>query len=178
MMRHDMKTKLLLSLSFALSLTAFANPTDKSLEELSKHVPYEVMFFGAVEESLIAQREDLMYALANNAKLTDAERNKALEIYDTYAQGYFEALNTPAVKAELKKTYLSSSKSIFNQKEVDAQIAFYGSTDGQNALKKQPVMASTYLQNASTATASTAKSYTDKHSKKLQEDLDKILKKK
>lgn len=173
-----MKTKLLLSLSLVLSLNAFANPTDKSLEELSKHVPYEVMFFGAVEESLIAQREDLMYALANNTKLTDAERNKALEIYDTYAQGYFEALNTSAVKSELKKSYLSSAKSVFNQKEVDAQIAFYGSTDGQNALKKQPVMATTYLKSAGNATENIAKSYTDKHSKKLQDDLDKFLKKK
>lgn len=172
-----MKTKLLLSLSLLLSAPVLANPTDKSLEELSKHTPYESLFFGAVEQALIADRVDLEYALANNAKLTDDERKKALEIYDTYAQGYFKALDTPAIKAELKKSYLTSAKSIYNQKEVDAQLAFYGSTDGQNALKKQPAMASTYLKSATEATSKTAKSYTDKHSKKLQADLDKILKK-
>lgn len=169
--------KLLLTLTL-VSLSAFANPTDKSLEDLSKHTPYEALFFGALEQSLINERMSLEYELVNNPKLTDDERKKALEIYDNYAEGYFKTLDTPAIKAELKKSYLSSAKSVYNQKEVDAQLAFYGSTDGQNALKKQPVMASTYLKSAQSATSSTAKSYTDKHSKKLQEDLDKFLKKK
>lgn len=173
-----MKIKTFIALSVMASLPAFANPTDKSLEELSKYAPYEALFYGAVEENLIAQRERLMYDLSQNTKLTNDERNKALQTYDTYAEGFFKNLNTPAVKAELKKSYLASAKSVFNQNEVNAQIAFYGSTDGQNALKKQPAMASTYLGNASKATQDTVKSYDDKHIKKLQEDLDKFLNKK
>lgn len=141
-----MKIKTFIALSVMASLPAFANPTDKSLEELSKYAPYEALFYGAVEENLIAQRERLMYDLSQNTKLTNDERNKALQTYDTYAEGFFKNLNTPAVKAELKKSYLASAKSVFNQNEVNAQIAFYGSTDGQNALKNslrwsQPILA-------------------------------------
>lgn len=172
-----MKIKLLLSLSLAVSLTALANPTDKSLDELSKHTPYEGFFYKMVEESLIADRMNLEYALVNNPKLSDDERKKALNIYDNYAEGYLKNLNTPAIKAQLKQSYLSSAKSVFNQAEINAQLAFYGSNDGQNALKKQPVMMSTYLKNASDSTRAVAKNYTDTHSKKLQEELDKFLKK-
>ena len=172
-----MKTKFTLALIFALSTSAFANPTDKSLEELAKHIPYEALFYGAVEQSLIASRMELEYALAQNAKLTDTERNQALKTYDTYATGYLKSLDTPTIKADLKKSYLTSAKSVFSQKEVDAQIAFYGSTDGQNALKKQPAMTSTFLQNAQNATKKATQGYEDKHLQKLQDELNKTLKK-
>lgn len=171
------KYSLLIALSVVCGTSVFANPTDKSLEELSKHTPYEALFYGAVEQSLIASRAELEYALVQNTKLTDAERKKALETYDTYATGYLKSLDTPAIKAELKKSYLASAKSVFNQKEVDVQNAFYGSTDGQNALKKQPVMASTFLKNAQDATKKSIQSYEDKHLQKLQDELNKTLKK-
>ena len=173
-----MKAKLVVALSLMISLSAFANPTDKSLEELSKHAPYEAFFYEMVTESIIVDRENLMYALAQNTKLTDNERNQALQIYDNYAKGFLDSLSTPAVQADLKKSYLASAKSVFKQNEVNAQLAFYGSTDGQNALKKRPAMVSTYLNNASNATKNIADSYKNKHAKKLQSDLDVFLQKK
>lgn len=172
-----MKIKFLLAASVLACTSAFATPTDKSLEELSKYASYEALFFTGVSESLMNERLALEYAVVNNPKLTDAERKKALDTYDKYAEGFLKSLDTPELKANLKKSYLQSAKSIFNQNEVNAQLAFYGSTDGQNALKKQSAMVSTYLKNAGDASKSAVKSYEDKHLKKMQDEINKIIKK-
>ena len=119
----------------------------------------------------------LTYIVANDPKLSDEERKQAIKLYDDYAEGLLKSLDTPETKASLKKSYLSAAKSVYNQKEIDAQLAFYGSVDGQNALKKEGVLLSTYLKNAEEASKNTVKSYVDKNQKKMEEAISKILKK-
>ena len=157
-------------------LTTFASPTDKSLEELSKVQPYEVVFYDMILTPLNAERMALTENLLRSNNLTDEQRKKALEIYDAYAEGLLKTLDTPQVRSSLKKAYLQAAKSNYTQAEVDAQIAFYGSTDGQNALKKQETVFETYLKSVGTANQKTIKNYDDKHLKKMQDDIKKILK--
>lgn len=172
-----MKIKFLLTTSLLVCASAFASPNDKSLEELAKYASYEALFYTSVSDSLMNERLTLEYAVLNNPKMSDDDRKKALDIYDTYAQGFLKSLDTPQIRAELKKSYVQSAKSIFSQNEVNAQLAFYGSVDGQNALKKQSAMTSTYLKNAGDASKSTVKNYEDKHLKKMQDDINKLIKK-
>lgn len=169
--------KTLTIIGMFIGTAAFANPTDKSVEELAKYGSYESLFYGQINDSLVEERIKLINALVNNPKLSDDERKSALKSYDDYAEGLIKSLDTPEVKSSLKKSYLSAIKSVYNQKEIDAQLAFYGSVDGQNALKKESVLLSTYLKNAEEASKSTLKSYTDKNQKKMEDELKKILKK-
>lgn len=173
-----MKLKsLLLITALSLSTLGFANPSDKSLDDLAKLANYEALFYRSVADSLENDGMALAYALSNNSKLTDDERKKAMESYNSYAEGLLKSLDTPQVKASLKKTYLQTAKSIYNQKEVDVQLAFYGSTDGQNALKKQGAMTSSYLQSAQDANKSVLEAY-GKQSEKTLQEIEKIVKKK
>ncbi len=173
-----MKIKLLLlSAALSVSTLSFATPTDKSLEELAKLANYETLFYQGVVAQLENDGMALAYALGNNPKLTDDERKKAMESYNQYAEGLLKSLDTPQVKANLKKSYLQTAKSIYNQKEVDVQLAFYGSTDGQNAIKKQGAMTSSYLQSAQEANKVVMEAYGKKNEKTLK-DLENLVKKK
>lgn len=169
--------KTLMLTSMVICTSAFASPTDKSVEELAKYSSYENLFYAQINEALVEDRMKLTYIVANDPKLSDEERKQAIKLYDDYAEGLLKSLDTPETKASLKKSYLSAAKSVYNQKEIDAQLAFYGSVDGQNALKKEGVLLSTYLKNAEEASKNTVKSYVDKNQKKMEETISKILKK-
>lgn len=173
-----MKLKTLALFGALLSSTfAFANATDKSLEDLSKISSYEAVFYESVATPLMMERMALVEGMAQDATLNDEQRKKALQTYDNYAEGLLKSLDTEQVRSSLKKAYLQSAKSNYTQGEVDAQLAFYGSTDGQNALKKQDTVLSSYLKTAGDSNQKTIKSYEDKHLKKMQDELKKILKK-
>lgn len=173
-----MKLKTLALFGALLSSTfAFANATDKSLEDLSKISSYEAVFYESVATPLMMERMALVEGMAQDTTLNDEQRKKALQTYDNYAEGLLKSLDTEQVRSSLKKAYLQSAKSNYTQGEVDAQLAFYGSTDGQNALKKQDTVLSSYLKTAGDANQTTIKSYEDKHLKKMQDELKKILKK-
>lgn len=172
-----MKFKTLVLFSTLFSVTAFATPTDKSLEELAKLSSYDVVFYDEVTAPLMMERMALAEGMAQDSSLTDEQRKKALETYDTYAKGLLKALDNEQIRSSLKKAYLQSAKSNYTQGEVDAQLAFYGSSDGRSALRKQEAVLSSYLKSAGESSKATIKSYDEKHLKKMQDDLKKILKK-
>ncbi|MDO4699533.1 MAG: hypothetical protein Q4A69_02445 [Moraxella sp.] len=169
--------KSLVLLAALFSTAAFATPTDKSLEELSKFSSYEAVFYDHVATPLMMERIALVENVIQDSSLTDEQRKKALETYDNYAEGLLKALDGEQTRTALKKAYLQVAKSNYTQGEVDAQIAFYGSLDGQNALQKQETVLSAYLQSAQQSSQTTIKNYQDKHLKKMQDELKKILKK-
>lgn len=170
--------KLLTALTIAiLSTTAIASVSDSSAQKLAEVSGYDSIFYSNLVTPLQAERMALIDGMVNDDSLTDEQRQQALDVYDAYAQALIQTLDTPQVQAELKKIYIQSAKNTFTQAEVDAQVAFYGSTDGQNALKKQEDVFAQYLTRANDAYRDTVKKYEDKHLKKMQDDIKKILKK-
>ena len=47
-------------------------------------------------------------------------------------------INTPKVRAQLRKTTMEGIKTVLTQEEVDALIGFYGTEVGQSILDKMP----------------------------------------
>ncbi|WP_066805527.1 DUF2059 domain-containing protein [Moraxella oblonga] len=172
-----MKTKLLLSFALLLSSSAFATPNTKSLEELAGLSGYETIFYENIATPLMMERMSLIENMLQDDKLTDEQRKQAIKIYDDYAEGLLSSLDTEATKTALKNAYLSAAKANYTQGEVDAQIAFYGSENGKNALKKQEAVLSTYMQNAGNASKNIITTYENKNLKKMQDDIKKALKK-
>lgn len=171
-----MKIKALLLATTLFSTSVFATPTDKSLNELAKLTPYESIFYGAVFEPLEMQRMMLAQSLAQDSTISDAERKKVLGVFDEYAEGLVKLLDTPAVKDGLKKSYINAAKS-YTQAEVDAMIAFYGSKDGQSALKKRESVFEAYLKNASDNNKKAVEDYDKKNAQKVEDELKKITQK-
>lgn len=172
-----MKIKALALIGVLFCTSAFATPSDKSLEELSKLSSYELVFYENVTTPLMMERAALAEGMAQDSSLSDEQRKKALEIYDNYAKGLLNALDNDKVRASLKKAYLQSAKSNYTQGEVDAQLAFYGSSHGQSALKKQEIVLSNYLKSAGESNQQTVESYENKHLQKMNDELKKVLKK-
>ncbi|OBX52472.1 DUF2059 domain-containing protein [Moraxella nonliquefaciens] len=171
-----MKIKLLLLLSGLCCASAFATPSNQSLEELAKIMPYESTFYQAIVAPLEMERMAIAQGMAQDNTLTDEQRKKALNTFDAYAEGLIKTLDTKAVKDGLKKSYLNAAKS-FNQAEVDTMIAFYGSKDGQSALKKEDAVFESYMKSAGENNQKIIEDYEKKHLNKLQDDIKKILKK-
>ncbi|MDO5050490.1 MAG: DUF2059 domain-containing protein [Moraxella equi] len=171
-----MKIKSLLLLSTLFCASAFATPSNQSLEELAKIMPYESTFYQAVVAPLEMERMAIAQGMAQDNTLTDDQRKKALKAFDDYAEGLIKSLDTKATKDGLKKSYLNAAKS-FSQAEVDAMIAFYGSKDGQSALKKQDAVFESYMKSAGESNKKTVEAYENKYLKKMQDDVKKILNK-
>lgn len=171
-----MKIKALLLATTLFSTSVFATPTDKSLNELAKLTPYEEIFYGAVFEPLEMQRMVLAQNLTQDPNVSDDERKKVLSTFDSYAEGLVKLLDTPAVKEGLKKSYINAAKS-FTQAEVDAMITFYGSKDGQSALKKRDSVFEAYMKSASDNNKKAVDDYDKKNAKKVEDELKKITQK-
>lgn len=156
---------------------AHATPTNSSLEKLADLSGYEAVFYENVATPLMLERMALAEGMAGDDTLTDSQRQKALDIYDAYAEGLLKSLDTQNTKDALKRAYLSAAKTNYTQGEVDAQVAFYGSEDGKSALSKQDAVLSSYIQSANNASKSTVTTYENKNLKKMQDDIKKVLKK-
>lgn len=169
-----MKIKALLLATTLFSTSVFATPTDKSLNELAKLTPYEDIFYNAVFEPLEMQRMILAQNLTQDTNVSDDERKKVLSAFDSYAEGLVKLLDTPAVKEGLKKSYINAAKS-FTQAEVDAMITFYGSKDGQSALKKRDSVFEAYMKSASDNNKKAVEDYDKKNTQKVEDELKKAV---
>lgn len=71
-----MKIKSLLLLSTLFCASAFATPSNQSLEELAKIMPYESTFYQAVVAPLEMERMAIAQGMAQDNTLTDDQRKK------------------------------------------------------------------------------------------------------
>lgn len=171
-----MKIKALILITALFSGGAFASPSAKSLNELANITSYEEMFYGAIFEPLEIQRMMMAQGLTQDGSISDDQRKQALAVFDKYAEGLVEVLDTQAIKDSLKNSYINAAKG-FTQAEVDALVAFYGSEDGKNALNKRDAVFESYMKSAIDNHKKTIETYEKKHAKKMEDDLKKILKK-
>lgn len=170
---HRLITALLLGSVLVAPIT-IAAPTQASLNQLAEVMPYEDLFFSTVITPLEQERQALAYSLASNPNLSDSERQQAIKAYDAYADGLIKAIDTPATKSTLKNAYINAAKN-YSQAEIDALLAFYGSSAGKSALQKSEQVTVNYLQTGASSVATIIDNYQKMHRNTLENTLKQTL---
>ena len=133
-----LKTLLLPFAALALCANAFAAPpSDASLERL-----FEVQKIDATLDQSFQMGGDIMLSkpnIQNFLKDAPADKHPQLEAaLKNYLNRIVTEINTPQVRAQLRKAALDGMKTVYTQEEVDALIGFYGTAVGQSILDKTP----------------------------------------
>lgn len=133
-----LKTLLLPFAALALCANAFAAPpSDASLERL-----FEVQKIDAMLDQSFQMGGDIMLSkpnIQNFLKDAPADKHPQLEAaLKNYLNRIVIEINTPQVRAQLRKAALDGMKTVYTQEEVDALIGFYGTAVGQSILDKTP----------------------------------------
>lgn len=133
-----LKTLLLPFAALALCANAFAAPpSDASLERL-----FEVQKIDAMLDQSFQMGGDIMLSkpnIQNFLKDAPADKHPQLEAaLKNYLNQIVTEINTPQVRAQLRKAALDGMKTVYTQEEVDALIGFYGTAVGQSILDKTP----------------------------------------
>ena len=133
-----LKTLLLPVAALALCANAFAAPpSDASLERL-----FEVQKMDALLDQSFQSMESIVLSDPNAQKfLKDAPEDKRPQleaVLKKYANQSIAEINTPQVRAQLRKATMEGIKTVLTQEEVDALIGFYGTEVGQSILDKMP----------------------------------------
>ena len=133
-----LKTLLLPFAALALCANAFAaTPSDASLERL-----FEVQKIDAMLDQSFQMGGDIMLSkpnIQNFLKDAPADKHPQLEAaLKNYLNRIVTEINTPQVRAQLRKAALDGMKTVYTQEEVDALIGFYGTAVGQSILDKTP----------------------------------------
>lgn len=133
-----LKTLLLPFAALALCANAFAaTPNDASLERL-----FEVQKMDALLDQSFQSMESIVLSnpnIQNFLKDTPADKRPQLEAaLKNHANRMVAEINTPKVRAQLRKATMDGVKTVLTQEEVDALIGFYSTEVGQSILDKMP----------------------------------------
>ena len=133
-----LKTLLFPFAALALCANAFAaQPSDASLERL-----FEVQKMDALLDQSFQSMEGIVLSDPNVQKfLKDAPEDKRPQleaVLKKYATRSIAEINTPQVRAQLRKAALDGTKTVLTQEEVNALIGFYSTAVGQSILDKMP----------------------------------------
>ena len=133
-----LKTLLLPFAALALCANAFAaQPSDASLKRL-----FEVQRMDALLDQSFQRVGGMVLAnpnIQNFLKDAPADKRPQLEAaLRNHANRIVAEINTPQVRAQLRKATMDGVKTVLTQEEVDALIGFYGTEVGQSILDKMP----------------------------------------
>ena len=133
-----LKTLLLPFAALALCANAFAAPpSDASLKRL-----FEVQRMDALLDQSFQRVGGMVLAnpnIQNFLKDAPADKRPQLEAaLRNHANRIVAEINTPQVRAQLRKATMDGVKTVYTQEEVDALIGFYGTEVGQSILDKMP----------------------------------------
>ena len=136
--KMKLKTLLLPFAALALCANAFAaTPGDASLERL-----FEVQKMDALLDQSFQSMEGIVLSDPNVQKfLKDAPEDKRPQleaVLKKYANQSIAEINTPQVRAQLRKATLDGMKTVYTQEEVNALIGFYSTAVGQSIMDKTP----------------------------------------
>nr|WP_314458251.1 DUF2059 domain-containing protein [uncultured Neisseria sp.] len=133
-----LKTSLLSFAALVLCANAFAaTPSDESLERL-----YQVQKMDTLLDQSFQSMESIVLSDPNAQKfLKDAPEDKRPQleaVLKKYANQSIAEINTPQVRAQLRKATLDGMKTVYTQEEVNALIGFYSTAVGQSIMDKTP----------------------------------------
>ena len=133
-----LKTLLLPFAALALYANAFAAPpSDASLEHL-----FEIQRMDALLDQSFQRVGGMILAnpkIQNFLKDAPEDKRPQLEaVLKKYANQSIAEMNTPQVRAQLRKAALDGMKTVYTQEEVNALIGFYSTAVGQSIMDKTP----------------------------------------
>ena len=133
-----LKTLLLPFAALALCANAFAAPpSDASLKRL-----FEVQRMDALLDQSFQRVGGMVLAnpnIQNFLKDAPVDKRPQLEAaLRNHANRIVAEINTPQVRAQLRKATMDGVKTVLTQEEVNALIGFYGTEVGQSILDKMP----------------------------------------
>ena len=136
--KMKLKTLLLPFAALALCANAFAaTPSDASLERL-----FEVQKMDALLDQSFQKVGSIMLAdpnIQNFLRDAPVEKRPQLEaVLKNHANRIVAEINTPQVRAQLRKAALDGTKTVLTQEEVNALIGFYSTAVGQSIMDKTP----------------------------------------
>lgn len=136
-----LKTLLLPFAALALCANAFAAPpSDKSLERLFEVQRMESMLDQSFQglqhtQNFVLSEPNIQESLRN---IPEEKRPQVVAILKKYAEQSVADINTPKVRAQMRKVALEEMKAFYTQEEVNALIDFYSTPIGQSVLDKTP----------------------------------------
>jgi len=136
-----LKTLLLPFAALALCANAFAAPpSDASLERLFEVQRMESMLDQSFQglqrtQNFVLSEPDIQESLRN---IPEEKRPQVVAILKKYAEQSVADINTPKVRAQMRKVALEEMKAFYTQEEVNALIDFYSTPIGQSILDKTP----------------------------------------
>ena len=136
-----LKTLLLPFAALALCANAFAAPpSDASLERLFEVQRMESMLDQSFQglqrtQNFVLSEPDIQESLRN---IPEEKRPQVVAILKKYAEQSIADINTPKVRAQMRKVALEEMKAFYTQEEVNALIDFYSTPIGQSVLDKTP----------------------------------------
>lgn len=126
-----------------------AQPSETSVEKLADVMHLEGTFNQLMKNGLNPQV--IQKIVADNLKMspkhksiTPQQRQQLGKFFKTFQTELFSAINTPELRAQLKRQFIEAAQQFYTQKEVDAMLAFYDNPVGQSILKKQPQLMKAY----------------------------------
>ena len=159
-MRTLLKSAILKNTVFAISLSVSAVslmavpivsaqaavPTDTSLLKLIKVTKVvDMMDKMSSDTKTTEQIMQSMLASLPIDHLSQDQRQRFNEIMSKYSKEMMNNSDRESMNQQVVDVYVKTAKQHFNQKEVDAQIAFYSSDVGQSIIDKQPDMMKDYM---------------------------------
>lgn len=136
-----LKTLLLPFAALALCANAFAAPpSDESLERLFEVQRMESMLDQSFQglqhtQNFVLSEPNIQESLRN---IPEEKRPQVVAILKKYAEQSVADINTPKVRAQMRKVALEEMKAFYTQEEVNALIDFYSTPIGQSVLDKTP----------------------------------------
>jgi len=126
--------------------TQAAVPTNESLLKLVEVTKVVEMMNDMSSDSGITDQvmQSMLSSLPNESLSTD-QRLRFKDIVSKYSKEMTNNSDRESVNQQVIKVYMETAKQHFDQKEVDAQIAFYSSDVGQSIIDKQPDMMKDYM---------------------------------
>ena len=139
---------LALALSTAFATPAFAAdpapaPQQASAADIDRLL--EVMDMQAMMAGIMDQMSDVQGQMVDEAfgkDLSDGDRERMKSVTARTNALVRKRMSWPAIEPVIRKVYLQ----LFSKAEVDAMIAFYGSTEGASILHKAPQAMSLTMQ--------------------------------
>lgn len=127
--------------------TLAAVPTDESLKELMKITKVDEMArqMMSSESTMSEQMVQSMLAGISSDEISDDKRQRLNQVITKYNNKILSDEYINSVMTLSTQGYIDAAKRHFTQKEVDAQINFYGSKVGQSIIDKQPAMMQDYI---------------------------------
>ena len=121
--------------------TQAAVPTDSSLVRLAEVTKVVERANDISNSSGMAEQVTI-----SSDNISQEKRQRFDEIVSKYSKEMTNSSQIGDMNKQIINVYMQTAKQHFDQREVDAQIAFYSSEIGQSIIEKQPAMLNDYME--------------------------------